>query len=219
MGLSSNQASSHVQHSSEFSLPTPPTKTQEQNHQESTEKLKCPRCDSTNTKFCYYNNYNKSQPRHFCKSCRRYWTEGGTLRNVPVGGGRKNKRPKPPPTAKAATKSFHLEIQPQIPKKRLISLGFGLENENNTAMISLPDQNQISTHDDLELQFSCPSFSDLYGCGNGESSALDASLSLSSWNDQPWTYMESTNSSWVWDDIDKFVTSDVSLPWDDTEIN
>nr|GEZ76571.1 DOF zinc finger protein DOF5.4-like [Tanacetum cinerariifolium] len=58
--------------------------------------LKCPRCDSSNTKFCYYNNYNLSQPRHFCKSCRRYWTKGGVLRNVPVGGGcRKTKRSKP----------------------------------------------------------------------------------------------------------------------------
>ncbi|KAI3930603.1 hypothetical protein MKX01_037049 [Papaver californicum] len=49
--------------------------------------IPCPRCDSTNTKFCYYNNYNLAQPRHFCKSCRRYWTQGGTLRNIPVGGG------------------------------------------------------------------------------------------------------------------------------------
>ncbi|KAI3689920.1 hypothetical protein L2E82_47890 [Cichorium intybus] len=55
--------------------------------------VNCPRCDSTNTKFCYYNNYSLSQPRYFCKTCRRYWTEGGTLRNIPVGGGsRKNKR-------------------------------------------------------------------------------------------------------------------------------
>ncbi|KAG2666490.1 hypothetical protein I3843_15G061400 [Carya illinoinensis] len=52
-----------------------------------TQPLPCPRCGSTSTKFCYYNNYNLSQPRHFCKSCRRYWTQGGTLRNVPVGGG------------------------------------------------------------------------------------------------------------------------------------
>ncbi|MBA0748930.1 hypothetical protein Gogos_002906, partial [Gossypium gossypioides] len=51
------------------------------------QQLKCPRCDSTNTKFCYYNNYNLSQPRHFCKNCRRYWTKGGALRNIPVGGG------------------------------------------------------------------------------------------------------------------------------------
>ncbi|KAK4348525.1 hypothetical protein RND71_031280 [Anisodus tanguticus] len=51
--------------------------------------LKCPRCDSSNTKFCYFNNYSLSQPRHFCKACKR----GGALRNVPVGGGcRRNKR-------------------------------------------------------------------------------------------------------------------------------
>ncbi|TKY63270.1 Dof zinc finger protein [Spatholobus suberectus] len=57
--------------------------------------LKCPRCESTNTKFCYFNNYSLSQPRHFCKTCRRYWTRGGTLRNVPVGGGcRRNKQSK-----------------------------------------------------------------------------------------------------------------------------
>ncbi|CAN4121020.1 unnamed protein product [Withania somnifera] len=55
--------------------------------------LKCPRCDSSNTKFCYFNNYSLTQPRHFCKNCRRYWTKGGALRNVPIGGGcRRNKR-------------------------------------------------------------------------------------------------------------------------------
>ncbi|EXC35495.1 Dof zinc finger protein [Morus notabilis] len=59
----------------------------------SEQALKCPRCDSPNTKFCYYNNYSLTQPRHFCKTCRRYWTKGGALRNVPVGGGcRKNKK-------------------------------------------------------------------------------------------------------------------------------
>ncbi|XP_054787425.1 dof zinc finger protein DOF3.6-like isoform X1 [Prosopis cineraria] len=78
--------------------------------------LKCPRCESTNTKFCYYNNYSLSQPRHFCKTCRRYWTRGGALRNVPVGGGcrRKNKRSKgtnsrssKSPNKTAATSSGH----------------------------------------------------------------------------------------------------------------
>ncbi|KAG7544657.1 Zinc finger Dof-type [Arabidopsis suecica] len=53
--------------------------------------LKCPRCDSVNTKFCYYNNYSLSQPRHYCKNCRRYWTRGGALRNVPIGGSTRNK--------------------------------------------------------------------------------------------------------------------------------
>ncbi|CAN4101735.1 unnamed protein product [Withania somnifera] len=56
------------------------------------EAQKCPRCDSANTKFCYYNNYSLTQPRYFCKSCRRYWTKGGTLRNVPVGGGCRKKQ-------------------------------------------------------------------------------------------------------------------------------
>ncbi|KAL0853849.1 hypothetical protein Bca101_059001 [Brassica carinata] len=51
------------------------------------ESLPCPRCNSIITKFCYYNNYNLLQPRYFCKSCRRYWTQGGTLRDVPIGGG------------------------------------------------------------------------------------------------------------------------------------
>ncbi|KAF6154929.1 hypothetical protein GIB67_018366 [Kingdonia uniflora] len=51
----------------------------------------CPRCASTNTKFCYYNNYSLSQPRYFCKGCRRYWTKGGSLRNVPFGGGCRKK--------------------------------------------------------------------------------------------------------------------------------
>ncbi|KGN47291.1 dof zinc finger protein DOF5.3 [Cucumis sativus] len=68
--------------------------------------LRCPRCDSTNTKFCYYNNYSLSQPRYFCKSCRRYWTKGGTLRNVPVGGGcRKNKRPSPSTSSSSSPSS------------------------------------------------------------------------------------------------------------------
>ncbi|EXB82806.1 Dof zinc finger protein [Morus notabilis] len=75
----------------------------QQQNQNQSEPLKCPRCESTNTKFCYYNNYNKSQPRHFCRACKRHWTKGGTLRNVPVGGGRKNnKRPNKKSSASSA---------------------------------------------------------------------------------------------------------------------
>ncbi|XP_023547021.1 dof zinc finger protein DOF3.4-like [Cucurbita pepo subsp. pepo] len=81
MPSESANRSSRPQHSMAF--PPPPQ----------SDPLPCPRCDSLNTKFCYYNNYNLSQPRHFCKSCRRYWTHGGTLRDVPVGGGsRKNSK-------------------------------------------------------------------------------------------------------------------------------
>lgn len=68
--------------------------------------LKCPRCESTNTKFCYFNNYSLSQPRHFCKTCRRYWTRGGALRSVPVGGGcRRNKKSKGSTTTATTSKS------------------------------------------------------------------------------------------------------------------
>ncbi|KAI0499388.1 hypothetical protein KFK09_020291 [Dendrobium nobile] len=68
--------------------------------------LNCPRCNSTNTKFCYYNNYSLTQPRYFCKTCRRYWTEGGSLRNVPVGGGsRKNKRSSSSSSCSSSTSS------------------------------------------------------------------------------------------------------------------
>ncbi|GLT43568.1 hypothetical protein SLA2020_175070 [Shorea laevis] len=67
------------------------------NSQEKTVKkpdkiLPCPRCNSMDTKFCYYNNYNVNQPRHFCKACQRYWTAGGTMRNVPVGAGRRKNK-------------------------------------------------------------------------------------------------------------------------------
>ncbi|KAA8543994.1 hypothetical protein F0562_021829 [Nyssa sinensis] len=77
----------------ESMLVCPKTQQEKKPRPQPEQALKCPRCDSTNTKFCYYNNYSLTQPRYFCKSCRRYWTKGGTLRNVPVGGGcRKNKR-------------------------------------------------------------------------------------------------------------------------------
>ncbi|KAL0365948.1 UNVERIFIED_CONTAM: Dof zinc finger protein DOF3.5 [Sesamum radiatum] len=73
------------------------TKSESNNYNDSSPQAEmtqnCPRCASSNTKFCYYNNYSLSQPRYFCKDCRRYWTQGGSLINVPVGGGcRKNRR-------------------------------------------------------------------------------------------------------------------------------
>lgn len=52
----------------------------------------CPRCKSMDTKFCYYNNYNVKQPRHFCKNCQRYWTSGGATRNMIVGAGRRKNK-------------------------------------------------------------------------------------------------------------------------------
>ncbi|GJN26022.1 hypothetical protein PR202_gb13917 [Eleusine coracana subsp. coracana] len=80
----------------QFQVDDEATRSKSQSHEEQPKKqqLECPRCHSTNTKFCYYNNYSTAQPRHFCRACRRYWTHGGTLRDVPVGGAtrRANKR-------------------------------------------------------------------------------------------------------------------------------
>ncbi|XP_047322278.1 cyclic dof factor 1-like [Impatiens glandulifera] len=70
--------------------------------------LPCPRCNSMDTKFCYFNNYNVNQPRHFCKNCQRYWTAGGTMRNVPVGSGRrKNKTPPSSTSSSSSSSSSH----------------------------------------------------------------------------------------------------------------
>ncbi|XP_066360673.1 cyclic dof factor 4-like [Miscanthus floridulus] len=68
-------------------------------------RLPCPRCLSRDTKFCYFNNYNVNQPRHFCRACHRYWTAGGVIRNVPIGSGRRKNRPVllPPAPHHAAT--------------------------------------------------------------------------------------------------------------------
>lgn len=104
------------------------------------EHLKCPRCESNNTKFCYYNNYNLSQPRHFCKNCRRYWTKGGTLRNIPVGGGTRkitkrssnqNKRRSPSPAPAVAPPPAPPQQVPadQQPKSEPSSVVYGFGNQ------------------------------------------------------------------------------------------
>ncbi|KAG6475632.1 dof zinc finger protein DOF1.6-like [Zingiber officinale] len=92
---------------------------------------RCPRCESRDTKFCYYNNYNMSQPRHFCKSCRRYWTLGGTLRNVPIGGATRKRlrptpasefRPLPPPPSQQQPPSADTVATSDLPACRSSSL-------------------------------------------------------------------------------------------------
>ncbi|CAK7348687.1 unnamed protein product [Dovyalis caffra] len=109
------------------------------------EQLNCPRCNSTNTKFCYYNNYSLTQPRYFCKTCRRYWTEGGSLRNVPVGGGsRKNKRPSSSSVAASAAPSKLPDLNPP-------SLShFSSQNPNNT-------------HEGQDLNLAFPAMQDSQG--------------------------------------------------------
>ncbi|XP_039061290.1 dof zinc finger protein DOF3.4-like isoform X2 [Hibiscus syriacus] len=108
------------------------------------QNLRCPRCDSSNTKFCYYNNYNLAQPRHFCKTCRRYWTKGGALRNVPIGGGcRKNKN--------ASTVSTTLGKSSAAKMKTLVSdiarsghgNGFDHELQSNPILWASPQSSHL----------------------------------------------------------------------------
>lgn len=148
-------------------METPSRRTRPQKEQ----ALNCPRCNSTNTKFCYYNNYSLTQPRYFCKACRRYWTEGGSLRNVPVGGGsRKNKR-----SISSSSTSSPSSSSPALPKK-LVEVGFPNSapqnpkihqgQDLNLAYHVAEDHNFNQTHH----QNSSSAAMDLLKTGNGISS-------------------------------------------------
>lgn len=80
--------------------------------------IPCPRCCSMDTKFCYYNNYNVNQPRHYCKNCQRYWTAGGNIRNVPVGAGRRKGKNSIPQFPDDIVSAFHQQV----------NLTYGLDN-------------------------------------------------------------------------------------------
>ncbi|KAH1208163.1 Dof zinc finger protein DOF5.3 [Glycine max] len=163
-GLDWNQTLLQAQN---LELPNPPPMRKQQQTQPS-EPLKCPRCDSINTKFCYYNNYNKSQPRHYCRACKRHWTKGGTLRNVPVGGGRKNKRVKKSTTPAIATTSISTSTSNANMDGELnnpITIPSLAVDDHKTTpsslyqYVCLPQQNLMSTKDSEEGKD--------FGIGNG----------------------------------------------------
>ncbi|KAK9076632.1 hypothetical protein SSX86_004966 [Deinandra increscens subsp. villosa] len=117
--------------------------------------INCPRCNSTNTKFCYYNNYSLSQPRYFCKTCRRYWTEGGSLRNVPVGGGsRKNKRPLSSISSHHDSNSMSKKLPdlvvPPAPAPALVSQNPRIHQEHGQDLnLGFPPTNDFKTISEL----------------------------------------------------------------------
>ncbi|KAL7098527.1 hypothetical protein ACP275_09G023000 [Erythranthe tilingii] len=124
---------------------------------------KCPRCESTHTKFCYYNNYSLSQPRYFCKTCRRYWTKGGTLRNIPVGGGcRKNKKVS---SSSAANKKS--DNPPPPPPSALVPL-----NRNNHNNPSDDDENHVHLGFSDQLHFSSLHASGFFNNGGNNNNFL-----------------------------------------------
>ncbi|KQK00955.1 dof zinc finger protein DOF5.6 [Brachypodium distachyon] len=108
--------------------------------------LKCPRCDSAHTKFCYYNNYSLSQPRYFCKTCRRYWTKGGSLRNVPVGGGcRKNKRATRKPSSSSAV-VVPVAPSPAMPMSMMLHGGRHVETSGGLHLSFSGSTMQLPSH-------------------------------------------------------------------------
>ena len=126
------------------------------------EQLKCPRCNSTSTKFCYFNNYSRSQPRHFCKSCKRHWTAGGTLRNVPVGGCRKaNRRPKSSSRANASIgQNIDLVQPPSLPEFINSGEDFGL---SFPLLLNLMGPEEVLQPQDLEFSSSSSASSGCWG--------------------------------------------------------
>lgn len=129
--------------------------------------LKCPRCDSTHTKFCYYNNYSLTQPRYFCKTCRRYWTKGGTLRNIPVGGGcRKNKK------VSSSKKPTSTSLNNNNNSDNNDNNIHHHNHQNNHQHLLNPNHNHPLIMNSTDLQLSYPessmqfSASNLFGIGN-----------------------------------------------------
>ncbi|XP_062161800.1 dof zinc finger protein DOF2.1-like [Alnus glutinosa] len=141
----------------------------DQNQQQHHQPQKCPRCESLNTKFCYYNNYSLTQPRYFCKTCRRYWTQGGTLRNVPVGGGcRKGKRAKTSSSSGENSRSTTQQQPQQLVQQNLTN-----------PPPTIPSNPAIQTSPALQTtkEGSIPSIAPYYG-GGGYLSSLGAIQSL-----------------------------------------
>ena len=239
MGLSSKQVSIDVFDWSKTL--TPPQKLssaavkRSHHHQNpsQTEQLKCPRCDSTNTKFCYYNNYNKSQPRHFCRACKRHWTNGGTLRNVPVGGGRKNKRLKKKQIPKSSSSSAAASAAVAAADGVMINTQFSLPLYQGLIFPPPPPPPPPSSTNWVE----CENFTTNYGILNSQNAdfsgvstttdqelkAIETEQPNSTGTHHPWQLpttncsgADMSNSSyWSWEDIDTFATTDLNILWDD----
>ncbi|KAG9149697.1 hypothetical protein Leryth_012421 [Lithospermum erythrorhizon] len=217
------------------------------NHQdieeEKPEHLECPRCFSSNTKFCYYNNYNKSQPRHFCKSCKRHWTKGGTLRNVPLGGGRKNKRQKLSNSATnknvSHVSSINYHSAPMSSNDPLVFSQKGDNNNgtsnnfigNNTFLGGDHGLFFLATSQDQSKQFSCSEIDNNFGSNLPSFVPNNQSLHTYGYTQMPDSSIESTITTTMpmggnniltqkpWQDPFASGSMDLSSLWNWNEIN
>ncbi|KAK2973968.1 hypothetical protein RJ640_030147 [Escallonia rubra] len=212
MGLISEEipAGDHDLNWNQTLLQSPPTRRQQPPQQQQGEQLKCPRCDSTNTKFCYYNNYNRSQPRHFCKACKRHWTKGGTLRNVPVGGVRKNKR------AKRTNSSATTTSAPAATNTSKSNGHFGMQNQNFPLGL-LQDGKIFMGNNGIFTDLALPEPQDqsLLQVSFSSLNSFHSNLSSVPTSFQPWQVVPSTGTSvmdspsyWNWSDLDTMGAAD-----------
>nr|XP_043636823.1 dof zinc finger protein DOF2.4-like [Erigeron canadensis] len=155
--------------------------------------LNCPRCDSTNTKFCYFNNYSLTQPRHFCKTCRRYWTRGGALRNVPVGGGcRRNKRSSKSRSSKSPSRSGPKSLSVSPPRSN--SENMTSSQLSHPPSLHLPFMNSLNQYGGVGGNLSSSTISGFqsqselgnFQIGNGSSSANNFNNILSIGGGENW---------------------------------
>ncbi|KAK4793196.1 hypothetical protein SAY86_023631 [Trapa natans] len=169
--------------------------------------LNCPRCNSLNTKFCYYNNYSLSQPRYFCKACRRYWTHGGSMRDVPVGGGtRKNKRSglsssspssavhPPPQLSSSAAENYMKHFSPiTFPPSDLSLSNFStVTSPSPTVASGSTDRASVSSYKGLSLMMMGQSnyMQDLAFSSGGFHSTLPAGLFKPATTTPSFTFMD-----------------------------
>ncbi|XP_057452538.1 dof zinc finger protein DOF2.4-like [Lotus japonicus] len=249
MGLSSKQVSNRgldwnqtLLQDQDLELPNPlPMRKQQpkqQQQSQQSEALKCPRCDSTNTKFCYYNNYNKSQPRHYCRACKRHWTKGGTLRNVPVGGVRKNKKIKKSTTSPSSgTTTTSISTTTTSNGKNDVDFNAPLAVTDQKSIPSslyqpLMQQDLMSTRVDSECEdlgignVSTPMrSSNVYNYGEEFKLMEEPTINTGDNNTQAWEIPAATSTTnmempnyWSWEDIDSLVSTDLNVPWDDSDV-
>ncbi|KAI3730762.1 hypothetical protein L1987_61938 [Smallanthus sonchifolius] len=147
--------------------------------------LPCPRCNSMDTKFCYYNNYNVNQPRHFCKNCQRYWTAGGTMRNTPVGSGRRKNK-----SLSSASYYRHLIITDTCLKNNGSVLNFGSESSDVRLCESMNQALNFSDKFKNPEEESSSSVSNLVenGGNNGLTNLPKYPVQIPCFPSSPWCY-------------------------------
>ncbi|GJN37887.1 hypothetical protein PR202_gb26885 [Eleusine coracana subsp. coracana] len=93
--------------------------------------LPCPRCNSMDTKFCYYNNYNVNQPRHFCKNCQRVEISR-TLHPEALASSSST------PLHAAGRNETVLKFGPEVPFCESMVSALNIEEQNLTNALSAP---------------------------------------------------------------------------------